>query len=158
MVDITTLAAWGEFIGGIAVVVSLIYLASQIRQNSKLLRASAASATSQLTLSASDFLRDPDLSRIWWDGCDDRESLSDADRRIFDPLIGTQLQAFQHYFRFFHEGIISLDTWEDYKRPNVSFVSRPGVQQWWGEWGHNTFGGDFRDFIERLIREGEAAG
>ena len=26
--DITTLAAWGEFIGGIAVVVSLIYLAS----------------------------------------------------------------------------------------------------------------------------------
>ncbi len=31
--DITTLAAWGEFLGGIAVVVSLIYLASQIRQN-----------------------------------------------------------------------------------------------------------------------------
>ena len=34
----TTLAAWGEFIGGIAVVVSLVYLASQIRQESKLLR------------------------------------------------------------------------------------------------------------------------
>jgi hypothetical protein len=30
--DITTLAAWGEFIGGIAVVISLIYLAGQIRQ------------------------------------------------------------------------------------------------------------------------------
>jgi len=25
--DITTLAAWGEFLGGIAVVVSLVYLA-----------------------------------------------------------------------------------------------------------------------------------
>ncbi len=33
--DITTLAAWGEFLGGIAVVVSLVYLASQIRQISK---------------------------------------------------------------------------------------------------------------------------
>ena len=43
--DITTLAAWGEFIGGIAVVVSLIYLAGQIRQNSKLLHASTASAS-----------------------------------------------------------------------------------------------------------------
>ncbi len=31
--DITTLAAWGEFIGGIAVVVSLVYLASQIRHS-----------------------------------------------------------------------------------------------------------------------------
>jgi len=29
--DITTLAAWGEFLGGIAVVVSLIYLAGQNR-------------------------------------------------------------------------------------------------------------------------------
>ena len=38
--DINTLAAWGEFLGGIAVVVSLIYLASQIRQNSKLLQVS----------------------------------------------------------------------------------------------------------------------
>ena len=37
--DITTLAAWGEFLGGIGVIVSLIYLASQIRQNSRLLRA-----------------------------------------------------------------------------------------------------------------------
>jgi hypothetical protein len=27
IMDITTLAAWGEFIGGIAVVVSLVYLA-----------------------------------------------------------------------------------------------------------------------------------
>ena len=42
MLDITTLAAWGEFIGGIAVVVSLIYLAGQIRQNSRLLRASSS--------------------------------------------------------------------------------------------------------------------
>ena len=51
MLDITTLAAWGEFIGGIAVVVSLVYLASQIRQNSKLLHASTASATAQTSSS-----------------------------------------------------------------------------------------------------------
>ena len=37
--EITTLAAWGEFLGGIAVVISLVYLASQIRQNSKMLKA-----------------------------------------------------------------------------------------------------------------------
>jgi hypothetical protein len=38
--DITSLAAWGEFIGGIAVVVSLVYLAVQIRVNTKTVRAS----------------------------------------------------------------------------------------------------------------------
>jgi hypothetical protein len=39
--DITTLAARGEFLGGIAVVVSLVYLASQIRMNTKTVRASS---------------------------------------------------------------------------------------------------------------------
>ncbi len=47
--DITTLAAWGEFLGGIAVVVSLVYLAGQIRQNLKLLRASTASTTTAVS-------------------------------------------------------------------------------------------------------------
>ncbi len=38
--DINNLAAWGEFLGGIAVVVSLVYLAGQIRQNSRLMQTS----------------------------------------------------------------------------------------------------------------------
>ncbi len=156
--DVTTLAAWGEFIGGIAVVASLIYLASQIRQNSKLLRASTASATSQITLSANAFLQDPALAAIWWDGCADRASLSEADRRLFDPMIATQMQGLQQHFRFFREGIISLDTWQDYKHPQLRFVDRLGVQQWWAEWGRSTFRGDFKDFVDGLIREGEAAG
>ena len=43
--DINTLAAWGEFLGGLAVVVSLVYSASQIRQNSRLLRSATAPVT-----------------------------------------------------------------------------------------------------------------
>ena len=39
MLDITTFAASREFIGGIAVVVSLIYLVLQIRVNTKTVRA-----------------------------------------------------------------------------------------------------------------------
>jgi len=34
--DINTLAAWGAFVGGLSVVFSLVYLASQIRQNARL--------------------------------------------------------------------------------------------------------------------------
>jgi hypothetical protein len=44
--DINTLAAWGEFIGGFAVVISLVYLASQIRQNSRQMRAATGTAAS----------------------------------------------------------------------------------------------------------------
>jgi hypothetical protein len=69
MLDITTLAAWGEFIGGTAVVVSLIYLASQIRQNSRLVRSSASSSSSQNTAAANlPIIHDADVARIYWDG------------------------------------------------------------------------------------------
>ena len=61
--DITTLAAWGEFLGGIAVVVSLVYLAGQIRQNSRLLRASTASATSQTVFSSGAIVRRAGMRR-----------------------------------------------------------------------------------------------
>jgi hypothetical protein len=71
--DITTLAAWGEFLGGIAVVVSLIYLASQIRQNSKLLRASTTASNSQLTLAQNDhIIQDADVARFYFEGMADR--------------------------------------------------------------------------------------
>ena len=78
----TTLAAWGEFLGGIAVVVSLIYLASQIRQNSNLLRASTASATSQIEYQQNALMvQDEEVARIFWEGLADRASLSEKDRR-----------------------------------------------------------------------------
>ena len=89
MLDINTLAAWGEFLGGVGVIASLIYLAGQIRQNSRLLMASTASATSG---NSAEFLslvvQDSEIARIFEDGQADRSSLPAADRRRFDPLIG----------------------------------------------------------------------
>jgi len=71
--DITTLAAWGEFLGGIAVVVSLVYLASQIRQNSKLLRASTASATIATNADFSSLVvQDSEVARILREGMSGR--------------------------------------------------------------------------------------
>jgi hypothetical protein len=93
--DITTLAAWGEFLGGIAVVVSLVYLASQIRQNSKLLEAAAEDSRIQTYNATSAMMAgDPEIARIYWDGIEDREALSKTDRRRFDPFMSMQYQTF----------------------------------------------------------------
>ena len=68
--DITTLAAWGEFLGGIAVVVSLIYLASQIRQNTRAVTVSTTAAVGKSDIVYyQQLLSDPDLVRIWEQGC-----------------------------------------------------------------------------------------
>jgi len=156
--DITTLAAWGEFLGGIAVVVSLIYLASQIRQNSRQMRAATASASSQLVLQQGALIAgDADLARIYWDGLADRNSLSDSDRQRFDPLIMGMTEKTRQLLRFARDGLISSEVWDDEEKSMHWMAQQPGVQQWWAQW-RSAYGGDYGEIFDRLIREGEAAG
>jgi hypothetical protein len=156
--DITTLAAWGEFLGGIAVVVSLVYLASQIRQNSKLLRASTASASVAANNSSSTLIAgDPELARIYWDGLVDRSSLPEADRRRFDPLLHIFFAGWNQEYQFAEDGVVGPAVWENRRNGMLRLLQQPGMTQWWDEWG-DTYGSDFVEFVNGLIREGEADG
>jgi hypothetical protein len=156
--DINTLAAWGEFIGGIAVVVSLVYLAGQIRQNSKLLRSSTASVSTAAQNEPSVLLvQDPEVARIYFEGVADRSSLSESDRRRFDSLITIQLAGFNQEFQFDKDGVIGPVVWDYRKRAYRWAFQQPGMQQWWSEW-RGIYGVEFQGFVDGLIREGEAAG
>ena len=157
MLDITTLAAWGEFLGGIAVVVSLVYLAGQIRQNSRLLRASTASATAEGATATSKLIaQDPEIARIFWGGLRDRVSLSELDRQRFDALFAMNVNAWNQQHDFARDGLIGPSVWKNAERMNRWFFQQPGGRQWWAEW---RFGYDsgFSDFVDGLVREGEAA-
>ena len=157
--DITTLAAWGEFLGGIAVVASLIYLAGQIRQNSRLLTASAAATTDSYNSLTNTFLvQDPEVARIWWDGLEDREALSEPDRRRFDPLIGITLSGFQTQFRLARNDVLDPEVLGDLERGVSFMIQQPGYLHWWSQWGEALHSGDFKNYMDGLIREGEAAG
>jgi hypothetical protein len=156
--DINTLAAWGEFLGGIAVVVSLVYLASQIRQNSKLLRTSTASATSDTTSRiATLIVQDTEVARIFWEGMADRDALTTADRHRFDPLIGMMMGGTLQDYQFAEDGVVPPSVWEYRTIALRRMLQGPGMQQWWSKWG-SDFPQQFRDFVDGLIREGEAAG
>jgi hypothetical protein len=132
--DITILAAWGEFIGGIAVVVSLVYLASQIRM-----------------------ILDPDAASLYVRGMEDFVGLSTEDRLRFNGLIshlfGMTLNA-QHLRR---HGLFDADMEKNMETSIVYILESPGARQWWTANRH-WWQLEFRDFVDGLIREGEAAG
>ncbi len=158
MLDITTLAAWGEFIGGIAVVISLVYLASQIRQNSKLLRASTTSTTAQNQFSSNAFMvQEPEVARIFNAGMADRESLCEEDRQRFDSLLSLHMDAQLQQYEFGREGIQLSLMAERLARGLGWQVQQPGMLHWWREW-KGLYPLEFRDHMERVILEDEAAG
>jgi hypothetical protein len=155
--DITTLAAWGEFLGGIAVVVSLIYLAGQIRQNSKLLRASTASATGATVADFSSLIvQDSEVARIFREGMADRSSLTEDDMQRFDSLLSMMFGAYNQEYEFVSDGVMGLSVWENRMRSLRRMLPLPGYRQWWKEWG-DFYSDDFRELVDGLIREGEAA-
>jgi hypothetical protein len=157
MLDITTLAAWGEFLGGIAVVVSLIYLASQIRQNSRLLRVSTTAAVAASDIEFSKLLvNDPDLSRIVGEGLMNREALPEPERLRFDNFLDMMLRTFQRDYFFAQDGAIKESIWQGERKGYAYTFQQPGARQWWAE-ALDIYGDEFRDYLEACMREGEAA-
>ncbi len=157
MLDITTLAAWGEFLGGIAVVVSLVSLASQIRQNSRLLRASSASTQSQANSAFSTLLaQDPDVARLFLEGGADRESLSEIDQRRFDSMMAMMFEGLNNQFEFIEDGLVGARVWERQQLIIPRIFQQLGVQSYWRDW-REVHSRRFRDYIDDLVGEGEAA-
>jgi hypothetical protein len=143
--DITTLAAWGELLGGIAVVVSLIYLALQIRQNSRLLRASGGSAAAQANFVFSTAIaQDEDLTRLYWDGLQDRADLTESDRRRFDMVISVAVAALQQQLSLAKDNLIDPDVWDSQIKAFQWVLRHQGALQWWNEYRGNS-SDDFRD-------------
>ena len=86
--DWSTLGAIGEFAGGIAVIVTLFYLALQLRQNTRSLSASAYSQTqTQLSNWFGPIVHDPELLALFNKCLESRSSLDEAETRRFDALM-----------------------------------------------------------------------
>lgn len=137
------IGALAELSGSIGVIVTLAYLAIQIRQNSRLISTSIANADREATNDLSSLLAsDREALRVFWAGLDNREHLEPLDRQQFDALLTMWWQAIHQSTQ--SAGPSALD------RFNWGFSKR-GMRQWWNEYA-STFPPDFRNLIEECFR------
>jgi hypothetical protein len=156
--DIITLAAWGEFLGGIAVVFSLIYLASQIRQNSKLLRVSTTISVCESDIEFAKLrMADPEMMLVVRAGFANRESLTAVEQERFDTFLDLCARVLQKSYFVQQDGAMKQSLWQGEQQGMAWILRQPGSRQWWDESGH-TFCNEFGEFVDVLLREGEAAG
>ena len=89
------IAATGEWAGAVAVVVTLIYLALQIRQQNKIAQYSAwQSVIDGFNLALSTALADKENIALWVRGLDDPDRLTDDEMLMFSNHF-TQLMPFK---------------------------------------------------------------
>ena len=107
----------GDFIGGLAVVVTLIYLAVQIRQNSRHMQLNTAAvqaAAYQAQLESTrlanlEMVRDKQLAEWVLSSAEQLEQLDRTDRLRFEVLLLGALRNSQHLFVQAQDGLIRSD-------------------------------------------------
>lgn len=138
--DLQTLAALGEFIGGIggiiaaiAVVASLVFVGVQIKASVRQASVDSYSTITSLWTNFTNAVAANDETwRIFHSGIHDYDSLPDVDRARFNFLIGM-------YFGIqdtvmVHEGLGVWKNTETYERileESYRMFTMPGVQSWW---------------------------
>ena len=154
------LANLGSFIGGVGVLLTVVYLAIQIRQNTESNRAASYQAA---VAAISEWSRqvglDRSAARIVSAGTQDPGALGEEEAAQFRYLIVSLMRNFENIHYQYCSGAISPDAWEGWSHRILAFSNQPGVIQWWQE--HETaYSSKFRELISssklRSVEKAEA--
>jgi len=152
----------GDFIGGLAVVVTLVYLAVQVRQNSKQLLESAAATRAETYQNAMDLIatvnleiaKSPELARFHGISREDFEALSSVERTQCSSLHLTALRAQQQLFLQWRAGLIDEAAWQSHAMGIRVSLSRSGPRYLY-ESRKAAFSPEFAKEVDRLLESRE---
>ena len=151
------LGAIGEIAGAVGVIVSLLYLAGQVRNNSRQVRhAAAQSVLDKLHSLITQLAFTAGAGDIWSRGLSGLDALNDDEERTrFSSMLMQAFWAYEEVFHYRKAGLIEEWAWTHTRAPLDEFMRTPGFQQWWelrGEW----FGDEFRAFLSEKMPEARA--
>jgi hypothetical protein len=133
------------------VVVSLIYLAIQIRGNTRTMRANAFQGVLGSTGEfISHLIHDDGLAQIYSRGVEDYAGLSENEQTRFDRLLMLQFHQFQNLYFQSRQGLLEGSYWESFRDFMLWHVQRPGPALWWTE-RKNMYSTEFQDFLDGSV-------
>ncbi len=141
----------GDFIGGFAVVATLIYLAFQIRQNTSSVEAAAVQSASQsFAAIVESFARDPEVLKLYLAGTRDYASLSAEERQRFAAVMGAMLHRFEGLVILSDRGILPPRSWDGAVNRLRGSFALPGTLAWW-ERGKYVFNQRLQVWVEEEV-------
>lgn len=152
--DWDALGAIGEIVGAGAVVVTLVYLAFQIRQNTRSNQVSAEiQALEQLSKWVTRISTDKDAQRLWDLVADGSEPLSAEDSGQYLWIMGELFWLVESAFVQYRRGYLSKAAWMRFERTLVGTLNNKLTREWWEnrEVPHSP---EFRGYVDQLLRTG----
>ena len=154
--DLQDLGSIGEMIGAVAVVVSLIYFAVQIRQNTNAVAANTQQglmdAVSTIQASLSEH---PDLPGLFLKANANPDDLTPEEDVRIDFLAARIFGQYETAFIFYRKQLMEPDLWQPWDNGFAELVRVPALRKYWNE--HRQWHSEaFRAHVDQHIFDSDA--
>ena len=146
--DWDALAAVASVLAAISVTLTVVYLAIQIRKNTRATHSQTYHlATSALAEMAGIVGSSKEVARIFRIGMINPEKLDEDEFSQFGYLGISLFRRFENAFFQYQSGMIDEDFWTGHRDNILWFFHRPGMQIWWKD-RKFSFSKSFREFLD----------
>ena len=151
------LANLGEFIGGIAVIVTLIYLTVQLRQNTRAVKSATVANNTSLWSALLVNIAAGDKTKAYLHGSATVSVLTPEEFLQFFLIARAMFVSFEGQHHQFKEGMLDQDLYDGYERSfQAQVLSMPGFRRYWKQFSHE-FSPAFQTRIETMLKDQPAA-
>ena len=144
------IGAAGEIVGAIAVVVTLFYLAQQIRQqnanNDLSMQESILDGFNSVN---SQLANDEELATLFLRGLYTPDQLTDGQATQFQWIFRLYVNCYLKIYRLHQKGVISEEDWSGHASHGAEFFNTPGGKLWISTQGGLVFQ-DFYHAIKKM--------
>jgi len=153
-----TVSAIAEIIAAIAVVVSLWYLAVQLKQSNELAKAELEVQLGVTWAELHDnMIQNPGLAKAYDLAENSWSEMSDEDARAYLWFVAKSFHILEGMFRQYRRGRLAEDVWEPYERYIAGVLQIDAVMGWWQSDGSLT-SKEFKDHVENLLASPKGEG
>ena len=146
-------SAIGQIVGAAAVVVSVIYLALQVRSNARQTRLASMRAMSEaFNQWLYGLAGNPQIGELYYRGMRDFASIEGPDLPRFSALMDSLFRIYEDMYYQHVERHLDPHVWRGFEAIMRDIIAYPGAQAWWQSRRH-WFSGLFAEFINGLVTE-----
>ena len=148
---IQDLGSIGELIAAIATILTLVYLAAQIRQNTQTVRSSTLHQNTELWSSLWVRLAEPDIARAYVQGMAGQPDINPLHFTQFFLVCRGMFLALENQYYQVRHGVLDDETYASYERAIAEqLLAFRGFRIWWQQ-SRSVFSPVFVAHIDRLI-------
>ena len=149
--SLSDLASLGSFVSGFAVLISLVYLALQVRQTDRNQQASIRHSRASRAVELQLAMADPGMANTWVRAVSNAQELTETELSQFLSLTRAMFFHFEDSFYQREEGLLNDNAFETVVA-GVRVVFRAAVARAAWSLVRVNFGGRFLDFMDGVAR------